>query len=251
MKILIIEDEILSQKELTFQLNALNISEIVHYISTVRESITWLTENSNKIDLIFMDIELSDGNCFEIFESVSINTPIIFLTAYSKHAIKAFKLNSIDYLLKPINPKELDFAINKFKTLTVGKINFNPDLYKEFYTKPKIEKAKRILIQTGDNFKYISLSEIAYFEANDKYTTVTTFKDQKHLVNDSLNNLEERLPQESFYRPNRKYIVNIKAIIKASKYFNSRLKLHIHPIPENEIIISRTNVKNFLTWMGN
>ncbi|WP_289045914.1 LytTR family DNA-binding domain-containing protein [uncultured Olleya sp.] len=251
MKIIIIEDEKLLQKELAFQLNNLRKCEIIHYISTVSESITWLTKNVDEIDLIFMDIELADGNCFEIFEATTITTPVIFLTAYNEYAIKAFKVNSIDYLLKPINVKDLTFALNKFETLASITPIFNTELLKDFSTTSNINKSTRILVQTGNNFTYLDHSDIAYFEAEDKYTTAVTFNNTKHLINDSLNNLEIHLSKELFYRTTRKQIVNIKAIIKASKYFNSRLKLYIEPSPKNEIIISRIKTKNFLTWMGN
>lgn len=252
MRVLIIEDEKLLQKELTFQLNKIDTSiEIVHYISTVSESIDWLQKASNTIDLIFMDIELSDGICFEIFKSINVKTPIIFLTAYNEYAIQAFKLNSIDYLLKPINAKDLVFALNKYKTLKSSKINLDIHLIKQLYNESEMGKTKRILIQSGEHFKFIDHSDVAYFVAEDKYTTVVTFNNEKHLIDDSLNQLEQNLPHHLFYRPTRKYIININSIVKASKYYNSRLKLHINPSPENEIIISRNKTKEFLSWMGN
>ncbi len=251
MNIVIIEDEKLLQEELILQLHKIEKVNILHCISTVQESISWLNDNSDKIDLIFMDIELADGISFEIFESITIQTPIIFLTAYSEYALKAFKVNSIDYLLKPINPKDLVFALDKFKMLPAGKTVLDTALLKEFYTRSNVEKTKRILIQSGENFKYLDYSNIAYFVAEDKYTTVVTFGTTKHLVDDSLNKLEENLPSDVFHRPNRKYIVNINAVVKASKYYNSRLKLFLEPTTEDDIIISRNKVKEFLTWMGN
>lgn len=248
MKILIIEDEKLLQEELALQIKAITPANIVHCISTVKESISWLSKNIDDIDLIFMDIELADGISFEIFESVDVNKPIIFLTAYNEYAIQAFKVNSIDYLLKPLNPKELTFAINKYKKTISDSTSFNSELFKTFYI-PK-NKTQRILIQSGDNFKYVNYSDIAYFKADEKYTTVVTFDNARHLIDDSLNKLELNLPENIFYRPTRQYIVNIDSVTKASKYYNSRLKLYITPQPENEIIISRNKVKEFLSWLG-
>lgn len=249
MKITIIEDEKLLQEELIFQLNKIEKIEVIQCLTTVYESIQWLTHHANEIDLIFMDIELADGVCFEIFESITIDTPIIFLTAYSEYAIQAFKVNSIDYLLKPVNPKELEFALHKFKSLTSPKNKIDLSILNDFYTKK--EKITRVLIQSGDNFKYIDHNEIAYFIAEDKYTTVVSFDNKKHLINESLNKLEQCLPIHIFHRPSRKYIININAIVKATKYSNSRMKIFLEPSPKNELIISRNKVKEFLRWMGN
>lgn len=249
MNIAIIEDEKLLQEELIFQLNKIEKVEVIKCITTVYDSIRWLTSHANEIDLIFMDIELADGVCFEIFESITIDTPIIFLTAYSEYAIQAFKVNSIDYLLKPVNPEDLVFALQKFKSLTSPKNNIDLSIIKDFYTKS--EKITRVLIQSGDNFRYIDHIEIAYFIAEDKYTTVVSFDNKKHLINESLNKLEEGLPTHIFHRPSRKFIININAIVKASKYANSRMKIFLEPSPQKELIISRNKVKEFLKWMGN
>ena len=250
MNIVIIEDEKLLQEELILQLHKIEKVNILHCISTVQEGVSWLSENSDNLDLIFMDIELADGISFEILESVDVQTPIVFLTAYSEYAIKAFKVNSIDYLLKPLIPKDLVRALAKFKNIQSNKSVIDLNVLRELYAVPKVKTIDRVLVKSGDNFRFLPCQDIAYFMAEDKYTVVVTFGNQSHLIDDSLNNLELNLSNETFHRPSRKYIININAIVKASKYFNSRLKLFIEPSPENDIIISRTKIKEFLTWMG-
>lgn len=250
MNIAIIEDEKLLQDELIEHLSFFSDINIVKCIDSVNESISWLQNNMETIDLIFMDIELSDGVCFEIFESLDIQTPIIFLTAYSEYAIKAFKVNSIDFLLKPINSNDLSFALNKYKTKYSQK-KIDISLFKKLYAKVDENTTTRFLINSGDNYKYVATTDIAYFLSEDKYTTVVTFDNKKHIIDKSLNTIEELISTEQFYRPSRNIIVNIKAIIRASKYFNSRLKLHINPLPNIDIIVSRTKAPGFLKWMGN
>ncbi|NRB53863.1 MAG: response regulator transcription factor [Saprospiraceae bacterium] len=252
MKVVIVEDEILLQKELKKQLQVYEEMEVVQCIQTVEEGIAWLSDNASSIDLIFMDIELADGVCFEIFEAIDLTVPIIFLTAYSEYAIRAFKVNSIDYLLKPINPKELAFALTKFKKsqrqAATGQIDLST--LKDFYTKSAGNKKTRFLVQSGDTYKYISINEIAYFHSEDKYSVIVTFDRHRYLIDESLHQLENTLPSSSFHRPTRNIIVHIKAVEKASKYFNSRLKLYLQPRPDFDVIVSRVKIKDFLTWMG-
>lgn len=252
MKVVIIEDEKLLQKELRKQLQVYEEIEVVKCIQTVEEGIDWLTDHAKDIDLIFMDIELADGVCFEIFEVIDLTTPIIFLTAYSEYAIRAFKVNSIDYLLKPINPKELAFALTKFKDRQTKEIKEFIDLstLKAFCSKSEGNQKTRFLVQSGDTYKYISINEIAYFHSEDKYSVIVTFDRHRYIIDESLNQLENTLPISTFYRPARNIIVRINSIEKASKYFNSRLKLYIQPKPDFDIIISRVKIKDFLNWMG-
>ena len=252
MKVVIVEDEKLLQKELRQQLQVYPEIEVVQYIQTVEKGIAWLGDHASNIDLIFMDIELADGVCFEIFEAIDLDTPIIFLTAYSEYAIRAFKVNSIDYLLKPINPTELGLALTQFKDRQAKESSASIDLstLKEFYTKSAANEKTRFLVQSGDTYKYVSLNEIAYFLSEEKYSVIVTFDGLRYIIDDPLNHLENTLPVSSFYRPARNIIVHIKSIEKASKYFNSRLKLHLRPHPDFDVIVSRVKVKNFLNWMG-
>ena len=253
MKVLIVEDEILLQKELKQQLKTYDNIEVIQCIQTVEEGVKWLGKHAIQIDLIFMDIELADGVCFEIFEAIDINTPIIFLTAYSEYAIRAFKVNSIDYLLKPIDPQELKNALIKFEARQNEALKASIDLstLKDFYSKSTDQKKTRFLVQSGDHYKYITINEIAYFHSEDKYTIIVTFDRHRYLLDESLQQLEASLSSDIFYRPTRNIIVHIKAIQKAAKYFNSRLKLYLNPEPDFDIIVSRVKAREFLNWMGN
>lgn len=252
MRVIIIEDEKLLQKELIKQLETYQEIEVVKCIQTVEEGISWLSENATSIDLIFMDIELADGVCFEIFEALKLNTPVIFLTAYSEYAIRAFKVNSIDYLLKPINPEELKHALTKFKDRKADETKeyLDVSMLKDFYSKSEESRKTRFLVKSGDTYKYISVSEIAYFLSEDKYSVIVSHEGQRYIIDESLSELEEHLLSRSFYRPARNIIVHINAIEKASKYFNSRLKIHLKPKADVDIIVSRVKVKDFLKWMG-
>lgn len=250
MKVVIIEDEKLLQKELIEQLKLYPDIQVIQCLQSVHSSVEWLQVHYLEVDLIFMDIELADGVCFEIFERIDISVPIIFLTAYSEYALKAFKVNSVDYLLKPIQPEELKFAIDKYQQQSKAFVQISSKTFNGFFAKEGSIKKNRFLITSGEHYKYVITQEIAYFISDQKYTTLVTFKDEKYLIDDSLNQLELNLDQDVFYRPSRNLIVNIKAIVKASKYFNSRLKLFIEPAPLTDIIISRANVKDFLGWMG-
>lgn len=249
MKVLIIEDEKLLQIELKNQLESHLDIEVVGTIETVKESISWLRKDSNIIDLIFMDIELADGVCFEIFDAIKIDTPIVFLTAYSEYAVRAFKVNSIDYILKPISQEDLTFALNKYRE-RVPKMEIDMESFKSLFIKSQSTELNRLLVNSGDNYRYISTSNIAYFISEDRYTTIITFDGGRFIIDDSLNRLEPRLKQDKFYRATRNIIVNIDSIIKASKYFNSRLKLHLKPAADFDIIVSRVKVKSFINWMG-
>ena len=252
MKVVVVADEKPLQKELKKELQFYDDIEVIKCIQTVEEGIKWLGSNASNIDLIFMDIELADGVCFEIFEAIDLASPIIFLTAYSEYAIRAFKVNSIDYLLKPINPNELKHAVTKFKERQAKESKQFVDLstLKEFYSKSEDQKKTRFLVQSGDNYKYISTNEIAYFVSEEKYSVIVTFEGQRYIIDDSLNQLESILPSSTFYRPARNIILHINSIQKASKYFNSRLKLYLQPEPDFDIIVSRVKSKEFLDWMG-
>lgn len=250
MRTLIIEDEKLLQEELIKQLKNFDNVEVIQCLESVEASIDWLTKNVNTIDLIFMDIELSDGVCFEIFETIDISTPIIFLTAYSEYALQAFKVNSIDYLLKPIDYHDLEFALQKYNKTVSTTNTFDLSLLRELYPENNSKEINRILIQVGDTYHYIEVSKIAYLISEEKYSFAVTFENKKHLIEEPLNKLEEMLSADTFFRVTRKFIVNINSIKKARKYFNSRLKLELKPASPSEIIISRAKVQEFLLWMG-
>ena len=229
--------------------------ELLASLDSVKASINWLKENPQP-DIIFMDIHLSDNICFDIFNKVEINAPIIFTTAYDQYAIEAFKTNGIAYLLKPIEEDELISALKKFRTLTNTKVElstihtkiqqlstlnsqlstFNP--YKE-----------RLLAKIGDNYQHLTMSEIAYFYSEDHYTFVTTKNNQRYIINYTLDNLVEQLNPQHFFRISRQFILNISAINSVSKHFNGRLKITVNPAFSEEIYVSRNRVQPFLSWL--
>ncbi|WNJ18275.1 LytTR family DNA-binding domain-containing protein [Pontibacter sp. G13] len=246
MKVLIIEDEALSRQELILQLKRFPSFEVVQSLDSVEDSVAYLRENQCELDLIFMDIELADGACFEIFESVDVQTPIIFLTAYNQFALEAFKVNSIDYLLKPLNPRELKRAIAKFERLVPSETANDLILADSF--QPSAHQ--RILIQLGDTYQSIDFEDIWLLKSEDKYVTIHTHSHKKYLTSKSLNQLESELPTKSFFRINRQFIIHIHGIAKVSKYLNNRLIITATFQFDEKLIVSRNRVNACLLWMG-
>jgi len=256
MKVLIIEDEPFAQKELERLLKSSSYDvEILDYIDSVEESVKWL--NANSADLIFMDIQLSDGLSFEIFDKVNIETPVIFTTAFDEYAIRAFKVNSIDYLLKPIELDDLKKALSKFEH-SFSKQE-KAEVVESYLSKEQLEKLlslyrptnykSRFIAKLGDNIKHIAVEEIPYFYFEEKVVFLVTQSNDRYIVDYTLDQLETLLDPKSFFRINRKYIASIDSIEKVSKYFNSRLKIRLKPHIDDEILISRAKVKDFINWL--
>lgn len=245
MKVVIIEDEVLSQEELERILRK-NFSqiEIVAKLDSVTESIDWLSHNNS--DLIFMDIQLSDGISFDIFKHITIKTPVIFTTAFDQYAIQAFKVNGIGYLLKPVIEEDLIQAVNKFKN-TYDNISGINQLME--YISPSKKYKNRITVKTGDSITFINMSDIAYFYSEDRVTFSVTKHGRKHIVDYTIESLEQLLDPDCFFRLTRGCIASIESIHGVYKYFNSRLKITLKPEYHDSILISRTRVPEFLKWM--
>jgi len=246
IKYLIVEDERLSYQELKRMMNHLRPD----YIFAERtESITATLNflKNNKVDLILLDIRLVDGDCFEIFNHMDISTPIIFTTAYDEHAIRAFKHNSIDYLLKPIEEEALAVALNKFEQLYQSRNNLIDYKILEGIIPQQVKK--RFLIQKGDLYSYVESEDIAFFYSEEKVVFAHTFADKRYIINYTLDQLEKRLDTKSFFRVSRNCIANIRSIKNISKYFNNRLKLFLTPECPHEILVSRMRVNDFLQWV--
>lgn len=245
---MIIEDEFLSSERLRVMIAELRPSyNFVCQTETVDESVEYL--KFNKVDLIFVDIELADYSCFEIFSRIKVDTPVIFTTAYNEYAIRAFKVNSIDYLLKPLEKNELMTAIEKFESVRIpaGDV-LNYDKLKNMIS--GYDTKERILISRGDNFLYVDIAETTHFSSEEKYTYLHTFSGHSHITDHSLNQLEAMLDRKSFFRVSRNHIVNIKAVKEVRKYFNGRLRLRLCSSPAVEIIISSARREGFLKWLG-
>jgi len=255
LKVLIIEDEPFAQQELKRLLNNIQRDiEIIACIDSVEDSIEWFSQNPNP-DLVFMDIQLSDGLSFEIFKSAKINAPVIFTTAFDEYAIRAFKVNSIDYLLKPIEPEGLLAALDKFDQMKSQFAGHKPELNSLQLEnvlsalRPKTDYKSRFITKVGDQIKYIKTEDIAYFFADDNIVFLVTENQGKYIVDYALNQLEVYLDPKHFFRLNRTYYVNIKSIAKVHKFFNSRLKIELKPASDDDILVSRVKVSEFLNWL--
>jgi len=250
MRVVIIEDEKPAARRLTRMLNEIGI-EPVAMLHSVEEAVNWFYTNKHP-DLLFLDIQLSDGLSFEIFDEIEVNSAIIFTTAYDDYALKAFKLNSIDYLLKPIDTDELENAINKFKKVQNIKEETRLDLsqLKTLLSKDTPNFKSRFTVKVGQHLKMISTESIDCFYSENKATHLFTSTGRSYLLEDTLEQLETKLQPETFFRVSRKYFVNINAIKDIISYSNSRLKIILQTYSESEIIVSRERVKDFKNWLG-
>jgi two-component system, LytTR family, response regulator LytT len=246
MNYLIVEDERFAYEELKRMMTKLRPGYLLEkQTKTVIDTIGFLKASS--VDLILMDIRLADGNCFEIFNHVEVTTPVIFTTAYDEHAIKAFKLNSIDYLLKPFDEKELEAALVKFEN-----IFHNPSSTtdpKRFEQMLPVKTKNRFLISKGENYHYIETTDIAHFYSEDGVVFLHTFHDKRYIINYTLDQLEQQVDSRLFFRVSRNCLGNVKAIENVARYFNSRLKLSFLPACPHEVLVSRVRVPDFLKWM--
>ncbi|WP_178796056.1 LytTR family transcriptional regulator DNA-binding domain-containing protein [Bacteroidaceae bacterium] len=244
---LIVEDERFAYEEIKRMMKKIRPDyQLVGWAESVEQTLLLLKQAP--IDLMIVDIRLSDGLSFEIFEQCPVDIPIIFTTAYDEYAIKAFKLSSIDYLLKPIEENDLEAALSKFER----NYSLRPATseYKQLeYGYLSTHKKNRFLVQTGDNFQYVETSDIAFFYSEDRYTYLHLFSDKRYIINYTLDQLEGMLDKNDFFRVSRNCISNIKAILKSSRYFGSRLKLHFQPPCPHEVLVSRSRVSDFLKWI--
>ncbi|HLF52038.1 LytTR family DNA-binding domain-containing protein [Flavobacterium sp.] len=251
MTTIIIEDEKPAARLLHRKLQKLNI-EVGVMLHSVEESIEWFSKNEHP-DLIFLDIQLSDGLSFEIFEKTAIKSAIIFTTAYDEYALRAFKLNSIDYLLKPIDEDDLEVAVSKFKARLPKQetLQLDFDQIKKMLSNP-FEKnyKKRFTVKIGQHLKVISTDEIECFFSENKGTYIHTFDNRNYLIESTLEVLEQELDPADFYRVSRKFIIPLKAIKEIVLYSNSRLKVILPSYKDDEVIVSREKVSEFKTWIG-
>ncbi|OWY23779.1 DNA-binding response regulator [Sphingobacteriales bacterium UPWRP_1] len=254
MRVLIIEDEQPAAKRLAKLIqHCCKDAEIADIIDSVEMSVKWLN-NFTKPDLIFLDIQLSDGLSFDIFSKTNIkNIPVIFTTTYDEYMLKAFKLNSIDYLLKPIDPDELQQALDKYQTLYGSKsVNIN-NTYLEQLIQNITDKdyKQRVLIKTGTQMQTLPVADIAYCSIDEGLVCIVTTAGKTWTLDYTLDQLENLLNPKHFFRINRKIIININSLVKIHTYFNGRLILDLKPTPQFEVIVSRERVNGFKTWLDN
>jgi len=256
MKILIIEDEPYAQKELKRLLDiAEGKFEILDMIDTVEDSVKWLKTNPPP-DIIFLDIQLADGISFDIFRKVEVKSPVIFTTAYDEYAIRAFQLNSIDYLLKPVKLTELMRAVNKYESLrnqfghaADESVTISKTQLESLLGPGQKEHKSRFVAKVGDQIKYIPVEEVAYFYADDNVVFLISKHTNRYIIEYSIEEIDSLVDPKHFFRLNRAVVANISAINKVYKYVNSRLKVELKPLSEKEILISRAKVSDFMKWM--
>lgn len=257
MKVLIIEDEELAVKKLRKTLESVDSSaEVVGVTDSIRSSVSWLQSNPTP-DLILMDIELADGQSFEIFEKTEVKSSVIFTTSYDEFALKAFKVNSIDYLLKPIQSEDLQAAIQKYKNMQALYTNkesaaMNVDsLVKELRQKlaPK-EYRKRFLVKHAQKLISIEVDDIAYFYSDGRLNFFKTTDNRKFIVDYTMDELEEMLDPSRYFRISRAFYVSIDSVDQIHDYFGNRLMLQVKPVVDKEALVSREKVTEFKKWMG-
>ncbi len=251
MNVIIIEDEKPSARRLKRMLTELGI-EVTTMLHSVSESIEWFLNNPHP-DLIMLDIQLSDGLSFEIFENIAIKSSIIFTTAYDEYALKAFKLNAVDYILKPIDEDELSHAINQFKENYNAnkKPHFDIESIKDLLSNSTTKNYKsRFTIKIGQHLKIVNTSDICCFYSQDKATYIHNNEKRNYLIDYTLEQLSTKLDPKQYFRVNRKFIINLENIKDIISYTNSRLEIKLHNYNEEQIIVSREKVKEFKEWIS-
>lgn len=258
MKILIVEDEELAVKKIRKTLAGVEPdAEVVAVTDSILSTVNWLEENPAP-DLILMDIELSDGQSFEIFNQTTIKSPVIFTTSYDEYALKAFKVNSIDYLLKPIQKEDLEAAIQKLRQMK--------ELYKTEEAKPDVsidnlvkelqqklqpkDYRKRFLVKHAQKLVSIEVDEIAYFFSDGRLNFFKTYDNRKFVVDYTMDELEDMLDPEKYFRISRSFYISVNSVDQIHDYFGNRLMLTLKPAVDKESIVSREKVTDFKKWMG-
>lgn len=251
MKILIVEDEPHAAQRLQMLASELiPDANILASIDTVKKTVHWLRTNERP-ELIFMDIQLADGLSFQIFEQIQIVSPVIFITAYDEYALRAFKVNSIDYILKPVDRAELSGALKKLRNLS-GSMNPQKDILNSIAQAMEMLRKRyktRFVVKVGEHLRTIEVGTIRYFFSEDKITYCATDDNRNHILDYSLEQLEDMVSPEEFYRINRKYLVQSSAIKDIISHTNSRLRLVMKGSTDNNIIVARERVQEFRNWL--
>jgi two-component system, LytTR family, response regulator LytT len=257
MKIFIVEDEDLAVKKLKKTLQSVDEeATVVGEADSIKSSVEWLQSNPAP-DLILMDIELADGQSFEIFNQTKVQSPVIFVTSYDEYALKAFKVNSIDYLLKPVQKEDLQAALEKYRQVkNLYKESQSPQismdaLVKELQQKLNIkEYRKRFLVKHGQKLVSIETDDIAYFFSDGRLNFFKTNDNRKFVVDYTMDELSDMLDPVKYFRISRSYFISVNSVDQIHDYFGNRLLLHLKPASEKEAIVSREKVSDFKDWLG-
>lgn len=256
LNLLIVEDEELAARKLNKMVLELEPNMCCLAITdSIAGTVSWLKENGLP-DLILMDIELADGQSFEIFSRVDVRCPVIFTTAYDEFALKAFKVNSVDYLLKPVKPEELRTALEKFRSLRQSQIsegatqqNIGKLIETLVAQQQGTQYRERFLVRSGQRLMPVSSDAIAYFFTEDKLVFLRTCDNRKFVLDYTLDELEHQLDPRRFFRANRQFILNSYCIEEVHTWFNGKLKVNVRPKTEEEVIVSREKAGDFKAWM--
>ena len=247
MNVLILEDEPAAAQRLSKLLTSLEREiEVVDILDSIESSVEWLTEHQHP-NLVIMDIHLADGLSFEILKQIKLDCPILFTTAYDQYAIQAFKLNSIDYLLKPVKLRELRDAIYKFEHQYSMQINYDRLIR---LIQDKEQSDRRLMIKIGQSIKVIHFKDVAYFHTMNKLNFVHLFSGRRYPVDLSLEKIEMLIPGIQFFRVNRQYIINLNAIHEMLTYSKSRVKIILGPGNEESTIVSAERAPDFRKWLS-
>ncbi len=258
INILIVEDEELGTRKLIKLLSEIDPAiKILGATEGIASTVQWFKNTTVKPDLVLMDIELCDGQSFEIFSRTQVNCPVIFTTSYDEHALRAFKLNSVDYLLKPVKKEELEAAIVKWKQLrcTQDAAPANQGnlgrMIDQLITNKSGEKYRsRFLVKHANRFIPVFTDQIAYIYSSNKLTFIKTRNDQRYMVDYNLDDVADSLNPGDFFRANRQFILGTQCIREVHSWFNGKMKVMIHPESEEEVIISRERAREFREWLG-
>jgi DNA-binding LytR/AlgR family response regulator len=248
MKILIIEDEKPAATRLSKLLEGhFPSAEVIGQLDTVNRAVRWFKENPAP-DLIFCDIQLADGISFEIFEQAKVSSPIVFTTAFDQYAIRAFQVNAIDYLLKPIDPKEVERAVEKFKSRSIQP-NLDLNLLKNLIQTPSKSFKSRFLVRFGEKIQSVPVEDIAFFFSEERVTFLQTLTGKKYVLDSTLEQVEAQVDPAVFFRLNRKYLSQVEAVEEILSYSNSRLKVKLRNCQDQDILVSREKVAELKAWL--
>ncbi|WP_299314093.1 LytTR family DNA-binding domain-containing protein [uncultured Aquimarina sp.] len=250
MTAVIVEDENFASKRLATLIEELAPEiRITGQITSVENSRRWF-DNNPKPDLIFLDIQLNDGYGFDILDMLEDHPPVIFTTAYNEYAIRGFKYNGLDYLLKPIDKNDLKNALSKYRKSQVNaNIIFDEQKLEKIKKLFSKEYKKRFMIKVGNQFNTFSVEDIAYFKSNEGLIFLHSHTGQQYPIEYSIDQLEDILDPVHFFRINRKFMISVKSVVEIHSYFNSRLLLKLRPKEEEQIIVSRERTSNFKKWL--
>jgi DNA-binding LytR/AlgR family response regulator len=249
MKVIIVEDEVLAAQNLKGILNEIGIPDIIASLESVNETVAWFTLNGSP-DILFLDIHLADGSAFDIFGKVKIDCPVIFTTAYDEYALKAFMVNSIDYLLKPIDINSVRRALDKYRRLTGRNEDYTSDLQKliKYFKKNNIYRNNFLVPVKGDKLIPLNTDDIACFFIDYGTVKSISYDNKKYNMDNTLDELTEMLNQDFFFRANRQYIISREAIKDIDLWFNSRLSVNLKISVPEKILISKARIPEFKSW---